>query len=172
MTIAATGLSLMNAHDLVGVIGKPQFLCNLIGDVLFIYSFWIVGKSYLNPELEDDPIVWSDSKTAVTTLCAVSFLTLNRFAHLDPRVHGLSNILGWLLVLLTLTLPKSRWQPIAFFANYTIMLSEVQWKQFSSFSSIETRLLIGLMLLWLAISGSIYLFLLRRKPTKTPSGLN
>lgn len=153
----------MNAHDLAGVIGKQQFLCNLIGNALFIYSFWTVGKSYLNTEDEDDPIAWGDWKTAVTSLCAVSFLTLSHFAHLDPRVHGLSNILGWLLALASLTLPKSRWQPIAFFAIYAIALSEVKWRQFSAFSSMQTHLLIGFILLGAAISGSIFVFLLRRK---------
>ena len=153
----------MNAHDLVGVIGKQQVLCNLIGEALFIYSFWTVRKSYLNTE--DDPIVWSDWKTAVSTLFAVSFLVLSRFAHLDPRVHGLSNIVGWLLVFVSSTFPKSHWQPIAFFAIYAILLSEVKWRQFSDFGAIETHLLIGFILLWLTVSALTFLFLIRRKPT-------
>jgi hypothetical protein len=162
----------MNAHDLVGVIGKQQLICNLIGYALFIYSFWNVGKCYLNIEVDDSSIAWGDWKIAVTTLCAVSFLTLSRFADLDPKAHGLTNVLGMFFSFVTFTLPKSRWQPIAFFAIYAISLSGLNWRYFSVFSTIETHLLIGLILLWVAISGSIFVFLLRRKPTNSPSGLN
>jgi hypothetical protein len=172
MTIAATGLLLMNAHSLIGAIGKQQLMYNLVGTALFIYSFWTVGKSYLNAEADDNLIAWSAFKTAVTIVCAISFLTLGRLAHLDPRVHGLSNILGWLLVLVSFTLPSSRWQPIALFAIYAIALSGAKWRQFLAFSDIETHLLIGLIVLWVAVSGSIFLFLVRRKPAMPPQGLN
>jgi len=134
---------------------------------MFIFSFCTVGNSYLKAENDDAPIVWRDWKTAVTTLFGVSFLALGRLVHLDPQVRGVTNILGWLLVLLSFSLPKSRWQPITFFTIYAIALSGVKWRQFLAFSTTESHLLIGFILLWLAISGSIYLFLLRRKPTDT-----
>ena len=95
----------MNVHDLIGVIGKQQVICLLIGDGMFIFSFCTVGNSYLKAENDDAPIVWRDWKTAVTTLFGVSFLALGRLVHLDPQVRGVTNILGWLLVLLSFSLP-------------------------------------------------------------------
>ena len=158
----------MHCHELFGLIANQRTICQLIGDALFIYAFWIIAVPHLQKEQTDVPSRWNNWKAATFTISGLGFLVVSRFIYLNPRMHSMLGVLGWLQLFVSFTLPKSNWQPAAFFTLYALVLSQVPWKRFSLFSGMEIRTLIALLVLWFAMSGAIYLFLIRRKPATSP----
>jgi hypothetical protein len=163
LTIAAIGLVLMHARSLFNVAGMAGRVCHFIGNVLFIFTFWIIFTSFMKADPDDLQADWANPKAAASSIVGLGLLALSRFAPVEMRSRDVFNIAGWLLVFYCCSVAKSRWQEITWIGVYAIALSYVHWRQFLIFREVEIHLLVVLLVLWVAISGSIFLFLVRRK---------
>ena len=165
LAAALIGLFLINVHGLFGLLGYERIICSLVGGSIFAYAFWTLAVPQLEKESADTPLGWHNWKTATYVICGLSFLVFERFAHVGARTQSAATILGWFLLFGSLTLPRSKWQPTAFFAIYALFISQTSWKQFLDLRGMQIYMLIAALVLWIAISGAIYLYLIRGKPT-------
>jgi len=119
--------------------------------------------SWSLPERTSRSERWNDWKVAASALSAITLLATGHFLSATAKIHALENGIGWLLVLLCQTFPDSRWKEVAFLGAYVIVLISIPWRQFFNFGAVPARFLAVIIAGWIVLSGSIFLFLMRRK---------
>jgi hypothetical protein len=128
-----------------------------------LYSLWAVLNGYFQKVSTVNEASSANVQTKISAILSIGLLGINRFATVSGRTHALLNIATYILICYCLFMPKSRWQELAFLAWYATILSQVRWRMFAVFRDIPAHILIAIIVLWVAISGSIFLFLTRRK---------
>jgi hypothetical protein len=144
----------------------------VLGTFLTCFVVWNLYQLHdqLSPEPQGKPSTsWIDALFAVV---GTALLLVNGFVHLSPSQHGLLNIAGWLLIIAGWSCPTSRAQSFAVSGVCLIALCDIRWKTFTAFRDVPTSVTITLGALWLAISALTYVFLSRRKPASSATGLN
>jgi hypothetical protein len=111
-------------------------------------------------------------QTATSAILSIGLLGLNRFATVSGRTHAFFIIAAYFLFFYCLSLPKSRWQEVLFLGWYARILCLIHWRTFAIFRHIPAHILIAIIVLWVAISGSIFLFFLRSKTSNTQAALH
>jgi hypothetical protein len=172
LLVASFTLLLINVRNFITLSRGLTLIAGPISYVLFFTVIWNLYRIYDETSTVSVDTISDSWKTAALAISGTTLLLVSRFAHLKPSLHGLSDIAGWLLVLASWLLPRSRWQAVAVAGFYLIVLNDIRWKEFAAFRGVPIYIPIALAALWLTVSALTYLFLSRRKPDPSPSGLN
>ena len=163
LALASVGNLLCYTQTFFGLQGWPRVISSLAGIAIFVYVLRVCFTSWSLPERTSRSERWNGWKVAASALSAITLLATGHFLSATAKIHALENGIGWLLVLLCQTFPDSRWKEVAFLGAYVIVLISIPWRQFFNFGAVPARFLAVIIAGWIVLSGSIFLFLMRRK---------
>ncbi len=172
VAIASMGLMLCSTRTLFGFHGWPRTLSSLAGIAVAIYVANISLRGCSQTEPKDGLTGWADLKAAAIAVSAMLFLAAGHFVPAASRIHALENGVGWLLTLLCLTFPESRWREVAFTGAYAVVLLSLRWSVFAAFKGVPIQVLAAMLVGWIVVSGTLFLFLIRRKSSASPPALH
>jgi hypothetical protein len=160
-TIAATGLVLMNLSDFFALNNHQRSACDVIGNLLFIAALLKFTPALNTKSESPDPA--NQLAAAASCLAFGSLLLLSRFLHTSLWLHGLIDMAAGGLLIVSLSLPLSRWTQLTFVPIMAVALLQIKWKTFSAFTLIRPPILIAMVAAWALFSFFTFRFLDRRK---------
>jgi len=137
---------------------------------IFVTNLCLRSWSQTGPK--DGLSAWIDLKVAAIAVGAILLLAAGHFVPSAPGIHTFENGVGWLLVILCLTFPESRWKEVALMGAYAIVLLSFRWSVFAAFQGVPIQVLAAMLVGWIVLSGTIFLFLIRRKASASPPALH
>ena len=96
LLLAAVAVLLMNLRNFITLSRGLTLTTGLICYVLLFIVVWNLYQTYDEPSTASVHIASDSWKIAILAITGIAFLLVNRFAHLKPSLHGLSDIAGWL----------------------------------------------------------------------------